>query len=167
LGDVCNVTVGYTDLDSSSGYVYPKLMLLKHLKKTNRLNRCKIREVFLDGHKGVLDAVAAGDVDVGATFANDTHGKFGAWKQLGAYSVRAIAVTDAIPSDGLFVPKTMSPAMQKKISSAFRELLETEDGKVMLEKLFRAQKLVPTKDADYDGVVSVVSQFRAMTGTFR
>jgi phosphonate transport system substrate-binding protein len=142
-------------------------MLLKHLKKTNRLSRCKIREVFLGGHKGVLDAVAAGDVDVGATFANDARGKFGSWKQLGVYPVRAIAVTESIPSDGLFVSKTMSAAMQKKISTAFRDLLDTQEGKGMLEKLFRAQKLEPTKETDYEGVVTVMAQFRAMTSSFR
>ncbi len=167
LADMCDVTIGYTDLDSSSGYVYPKLMLSKYLKETNRLKKCKIREVFLDGHKGVLDAVMLGQVDVGATFANDARGASGAWKQLGPYPIRAIATTKSIPSDALFVPKTMSIAMQKKISDAFRGLLETQEGRAMVDKLFNAQDLVPSNGTDYDAVVKVVEEFRTMTGGWR
>jgi phosphonate transport system substrate-binding protein len=90
--------------DSAAGYLVPRM----HLAAQGfDVLRFFARELFVHSHSAVLDAVLAGDADVGATFCNvDAAGRVvrSAWQDDDGRSIRpleALATMGPIPNDAL------------------------------------------------------------------
>lgn len=117
LKDLKGKKMGFTDPQSSSGYIYPKL-LLKHNNIDPKTFFTQI--FFVKKHDKIIRALLKGSIDAGATYedmavlAARTHGaKF-----------KILATTPEIPFDafaaGAHVPDTLCINIQKSLSETVK-----------------------------------------------
>jgi phosphonate transport system substrate-binding protein len=127
--------------ESASGYIVPRV----HIAAAGHdVRHFFASEVFLHDHRAVVDAVARGDVDVGATFCGvGADGKVvsGSWlTEVGmpVRKVRALCTFGPIPGDAI-VAATDIPAHARSAVTRFL-LQDTGDSKA-LSKLLRTSGL--------------------------
>jgi phosphonate transport system substrate-binding protein len=104
LADLKGLRAAWVDRDSAAGYLVPRLQLAASGVDVRRFFA---RELFVHSHARVVDAVAAGEADVGATFCNvDASGRVlrGAWLDDAGKALRPVetlATMGPIPNDAL------------------------------------------------------------------
>jgi phosphonate transport system substrate-binding protein len=148
--------IAWVTPESASGYIVPRV----HIAAAGHdVLHFFGSEVFLHDHRAVIDAVARGEVDVGATFCGvGPDGKVvsGPWLTevgLATRNVRALCTFGPIPGDA-FVGSTDIPAHAR--SAVTRFLLDESDGKKVLGKLLRTSGLrIATRD-HFDGLRHVL-----------
>lgn len=141
LAELRGRRAAWVQRDSAAGYLVPRM----HLAAQGfDVLRFFARELFVHSHTGVIDAVVAGDADVGATFCNVdvATGKVlrSAWHDDQGASIRpieVIATMGPIPNDALVASSEM-PAGAR--SSLTRWLLtldgdETRRAKQIFERM--------------------------------
>ena len=101
--------VGFVDLYSASGYVYPKLMLMDAGVQPK-----KVEDVFLRNHQDVLKALDSGQVAAAATYEL----VFYEMRKHSSKSIddyRILATSDPIPSEALVATSKLPAATADKI----------------------------------------------------
>lgn len=129
LAELRGRRAAWVQRDSAAGYLVPRM----HLAAQGfDVLRFFARELFTHSHSGVIDAVCAGDADVGATFCNvdSVSGKVirSAWQDDNGTSLRpieAIATMGPIPNDALVAAADVPAAAR----SALTRWLLTLDGR--------------------------------------
>jgi phosphonate transport system substrate-binding protein len=102
--ELAGTRVAWVDQDSVAGYIVPRTHLAAAGHDVRKLFG---RETFLHGHRAVVDAVARGEADVGATYCQlDDSGQVigGAWYDSTGERARPIDVLSTmgpIPNDAL------------------------------------------------------------------
>ncbi|MBN1400839.1 MAG: PhnD/SsuA/transferrin family substrate-binding protein [Anaerolineae bacterium] len=154
LADLNGASMGYTEPDSTTGYLFPKAVLLSAGVEPGE-------EIFLAGDAQAVLAVYNGEVDAAAGFwapprADGTIGDARA-AILGAYPdvvqrVEILYLTASIPSDPLVFRGNLSEEVSKRLSLAFDTLARSEEGRSLLFQLYGLTGLLPTNDGDYDAV---------------
>lgn len=157
LQDLRGKSFAFVDPASLSGALYPKLMLLnEHLNP----ERDFARVVYAGGHDMTVQAVLNRRVDAGATFANDTRGKSGAWKQFikdpaRQAEIRVLAYSAPLPSDCIAVAGDLDPSLVRRITLALGRVSEDPVGAARLSRLYRIDGFAPSSPADYSLVREV------------
>jgi len=139
---------------STSGHIFPRKMFQeKGIYPTRDFKKV----IYSGGHDATVLAVLNRKVDAGATFANFSDGREGAWTRYlkdpqEQKKIRAIAFSDPIPADNIVVSANMDPVLSNKIKKIFLDLSADPAGKKMLRDLYRIDGFVPASDEDYDSV---------------
>lgn len=158
LGDLKGKRFAFTHLGSTSGYVVPLSALLAEGIDPDRYFGSI---VYAGGHSAVIRAILAGEVDAGATFADDPEGKEGAWtaEEFIAASEAAkltpIYFSPPIPGDTFIVTARMraaQPAIVTQVKGILLAMGESNAGRLILGDLYNIDTLVPAEDADYEVV---------------
>ena len=151
LQDLKDKTVAFVDPVSTSGAIYPRVMLLnagivpeKHFK----------RLIYAGGHDAAVLAVLHGKVDAAATYTNDPQGKDSAWTNSltnpkDRAQIRMVAVTKPIPADNIAVRKDLDPKVINQIKQIFLKLSETPEGRKRVREIYQVDGFVEGKPADY------------------
>ena len=150
VDDLDGARVGWVQPDSASGHLFPRLLLRESGFATERLGDQR----FLGAHESVVDAVAAGLVDVGATYASfDDAGELltAGWLEQHCDAVRVLAVSRPIPADVL-VATERGASMATRLTLTFRALGGHRSGERLLASIFGSSELVETQPEAYDVV---------------
>lgn len=150
LQDLKNKTVAFVDPVSTSGAIYPRVMLLnagivpeKHFR----------RLIYAGGHDAAVLAVLHGKVDAAATYTNDPQGKDSAWSNSlppkDQAKIALLAVTKPIPADNIAVRKDLDPAIIDQIKQIFLRLSNSPDGRKRIREIYQVDGFVEAKPADY------------------
>ena len=129
LAELRGRRAAWVQRDSAAGYLVPRM----HLAAQGfDVLRFFTRELFVHSHTAVVDAVASGEADVGATFCNVdvASGKVlrSPWQDEQGQSLRpveALATMGPIPNDALIAAKELPAAAR----SALTRWLLTLDGR--------------------------------------
>ena len=166
LGDLKGKRIAFTHLGSTSGYVVPLSALLAEGIDPDRFFA---EIVYAGGHSAVIRAILAGEVEAGATFADDPEGRQGAWT-----AEEFIAATEAaklvpiyfsppIPGDTFTVTARMresQPALVEQVRTVLLAMGQSNAGRLILGDLYSIDNLIPGQDADYDVVRAAFAAVR-------
>lgn len=149
LAQLRGKTFSFVDPGSTTGGVYPKLMLLNAGLNPERDFKAVVNA---GGHDASILAVYNRKVDAGAAYANDTKEDDVPWKHvLGANAgmIRVLAYSKPIPNGAVAVSKNLDPKLTARIRSTFLNLDKTAKGRTELAKMFLIQGFLPATSADY------------------
>jgi phosphonate transport system substrate-binding protein len=153
LQDLKGKKFAFADPLSTSGHVFPKMMMLQ-----NNINPETDFEnvLFAGAHDAVVLSVLNKKVDAGATFSDDKEGKNGSWRRYlkpeEADQIKIVAVTDPVPADNICVSADLDPKIADKLANVIIDFGKTEEGKKMMKKLYKFDGYTRATDADYDSV---------------
>jgi phosphonate transport system substrate-binding protein len=108
LKDLKGKPVGFVDLFSASGYVYPKLMLAEA-----GIDAKSVQDRFFGNHLDALKALDAGQVAAAATYELVFQEAKTPIKPMSEYTL--LASSDPIPSEALVATKNLDPAVADKV----------------------------------------------------
>lgn len=155
-------TIAYVDPSSTSGYIYPKEVL-------RRQGIVPREEVFANGHTQAVLKVYQKDVDAGACFYSARDTVSGEYLDARAkiapqhpdvYDViKILALSDPIPNDPVVMRRGLSADVQDKLVQALMEFQSTPQGKAALMTIASIEGFVPTTDADYNDVRTLVGEY--------
>jgi len=149
IADLEGKTFAYSNPLSTSGFIYPMALLVKE-GYDYKTFFSEIKSI--DGsHDATVLAVYNKEIDCGATFddARDiVEDKFLDVKE----KVKVIAYTDEIPYDTISIIEDIPDEMKEKIKNALLEIVETEEGLLAVNELYRHTGYIPTDDSVYDPV---------------
>lgn len=142
-----NTRVAWTDKSSASGYVFPRLHLIAAGLDPARVFA---DEAFYGSPREVCAAVADGKADLGACFTSEAHAAdrklalidVGRIYTAAPWRLRVLAVTDAIPSDGLVLAAHVPADDRARITDALLRLSSNPDGAEGVAKLLFAERCV-------------------------
>jgi phosphonate transport system substrate-binding protein len=151
-------TIAYTDVLSTSGYLYPKKLLEKNNIEPGN-------ELFLKTHDEIIKQVYERKVDAGAAFYSppSSAGEIrDARKRLSEKypdvmaKVIILETTDPIPNDPIVFTKEFDPSLTNKICMALLKLSMDDKGKQVLTDLYGLEGFVKASDADYSSLRNVM-----------
>jgi phosphonate transport system substrate-binding protein len=141
----------FTDRESASGYLYPKVFLLKKGIDPDR----DFSKVFFTGtHDGVVLNVYHKNFAAGACFDDARKSAFKDEPEK-IEELRIIARTPPISNEPFAVRPDLDKKLVEKISKAFLKLGQSPEGGKILEALYPGTGLegyAKAKDSDYDAV---------------
>ena len=151
--------IAFVNRTSASGFLYPMATLIRA-----GLDPTRILEdaVFLDAHPKVIEAVAAGEVDAGATF-------FGAVaaardQQVDTGVLRVLALAGRIPFDAIVAHPDVDPALAQRVRDAFLALNSTTDrGRAALGHRIEINGWVLPSEEVYETVRETLALVREAT----
>lgn len=150
LDDLTGARAAWVQAGSCSGHLFPRLLLRESGFSTERLaDQC-----FLGTHEAVVDAVASGLCDVGATYASfDESGELvsAGWSRRYDGAVRVLAVSRPIPSDVLCATER-GTSLATRLTLTFRAMGGHRSGDRLLGSIFGATELVDARPLTYDVV---------------
>lgn len=153
LKDLKGRSFAFVDPVSTSGGIFPKLMLLNSGLHPARDFK---RVIYAGDHDAVVLSVLHGKVDAGATYSNDRSGMDSAWaRKLSSADrarIRVVAVSKPIPNDTLTTRKDLDPSIVGAIRKTFLDLSATSEGKARLKALYKVDGFLPASSEDYDAV---------------
>src|SRR5438046_9399433 len=150
LEDLRGKTVAFVDPASSSGYIYPMVLLMKRGLVRDRDPKTFFKDALFAGtHEAALRAVLQGRVDAATTFdmAPQVHLKDPA---LVAQLV-SIAETPEIPEAGICARPGLPPAAFQALKRALLGMKKPEHA-TALKGIYDIDGFVEARDADYDPV---------------
>jgi phosphonate transport system substrate-binding protein len=150
LEDLRGKTIAFVDPGSTSGYVYPMILLMKKGLVKGRDPKTFFKEAMFAGtHEAALLALLNGSVDAVASFdlAPDQYLKEKARIEKLTY----VAETDPIPEAGMCVREGLDPALVKKITDALMAF-NAPEYRPVLKDFYGIDGFAPAKDSDYDPV---------------
>ena len=158
--DISGKTFAFADPYSAGGYLYA----LKYFED-NKIAPSKT--VFTKGHLDAVEKVYRGEVEAAATYYErptwDGSARDARAELLTKYpdilsKIKIVALTEKIPTGCITLRKDMPDEMKQKITAAFSEFAKTPQGRKALMELYNVTGFVPTKDAEYDEVRTVVKK---------
>lgn len=165
LSDLNGKRVAYVDPASTSGYILPKMLFMKHDVKPKE-------EVFAGKHDSVVTMVYQGkQVDAGATFYSPPidGAPQDARKHVKTQfpdvleKVRILELSEAIPNDPIVVRKDLSKEMKDKVKTGMEKCVKTNKDAFMA--INNSDGLAPVLDKDYDTVRKTVQALKMDLGT--
>ena len=132
---------------SPAGYIYPILALQEAGIDTDT----DIEQLPVTANDASVLAVYNGDAEVGFSFwdARDVVKKD--VPNVGQ-KVVVFALSEEIPNDGVALSSDLSPALQKKITTALEDYSNTEEGSAVLTSIYSITKLAPADPDSLDVV---------------
>jgi phosphonate transport system substrate-binding protein len=150
LEDLRRKTIAFVDPGSTSGYVYPMVMLIKKGLVKDRDPKTFFREAMFAGtHEAALLALLNGSVDAVASF--DLAPQQYLKDKERVEKVTHIAETDPIPEAGMCVREGLDPALVKKIHDALMAF-NAPEYRPILKDFYGIDGFAPAKDSDYNPV---------------
>jgi phosphonate transport system substrate-binding protein len=143
-------TMAFVDPASTSGYVWPMVLLIKRGLVQNRDPRTFFREVvFAGSHDAALQALLNGHVDAIASFdqAREQYLKDPAQRE----RISWVAETDPIPEGGIAARDGLDAAVVAKVRAALLSM-HGPQYEPLLKKLYDIDGFEPVDDAVYEPV---------------
>ncbi len=151
LNDLKGKSFCFTDRESASGYLYPKVLLLKKGIDPDK----DFKKVFFTGtHDGVVLNVYHGNFAAGACFDDARKSTFKDEPEK-IEELKIIARTPPISNEPFAVRPDLDKELVEKISKAFLKLGQSPEGRRILETLYPGAGLegyTRVRDSDYDPV---------------
>ena len=154
--DLKGSKIGWVSKLSSSGYLFPRVLLLDAGINPDGLFS---EELFLEGHLAVCKAVANGTVDVGATFTDDifeqTPRSVSACSKMGVFpenTFKVLSATPEVPSDVVVARVGLPPMMIKSVSTALDGLSNKANLRSLLGRTLDADGFIAVGLGDYHSV---------------
>lgn len=148
-------SVAWVDVDSCSGYLFPRLALQKRGLAPTKLFAM---ERFVASHAAVAHAVATHAVDAGATYYNVSGDEWTGdtvlpgWASVTLEPMRSLLQTDPIPADLLVASPAVEPQTRTHLASVLAALHELPAAAAQMQALIGAQRFDPVDLARYDVV---------------
>ncbi|MCK4648256.1 phosphate/phosphite/phosphonate ABC transporter substrate-binding protein [bacterium] len=151
LNDLKGKSFCFTDRESASGYLYPKVLFLK-----KGINPDKdFKKVFFTGtHDGVVLNVYHKNFAAGACFDDARKSTFPKEPEK-IEELRVLTRTPPISNEPFAVKPDLDKKLVERIAKAFLKLGKSEEGRKILEALYPGtglQGYTEAKDSDYDSV---------------
>lgn len=164
LADLKGTRAAWVDLGSTSGYLFPKgLMLKEGLRPAGFF----AAETFAGDHKSACAQVLAGQADVGGTYTDldaASPRPDGCGEALGAdglTKLRCLAVSDRIPNEVIAGRPGLDDALGADVARIFAALSDTEAGRRVLTSVFRADGFGLALEEDFDPIRLVARSVEA------
>ena len=150
LEDLRGKNIAFVDPGSTSGYVYPMVMLMKKGLVKDRDPKTFFKEAMFAGtHEAALLALLNGSVDAVASF--DLAPQQYLKEKERVEKLTYIAETDPIPEAGMCVREGLDPALVKKIHDALMAF-NAPEYRPILKDFYGIDGFAPAKDSDYNPV---------------
>jgi len=145
VADLKDKKMGYQNVTSSAGYVWPAGKLLEA-----DLDPLKdVQPVTLKGHdQGVL-AVLNGDVDAAAIFQDARNVVKNDYPTV-FEDTRVLTFTEPIPNDTIAVRSDMDAEWVSKIQDAFIAIGQDEEGRAIIREIYSHEGYVKSEDSIFD-----------------
>jgi len=145
LTDLRGARVAWVDRCSAAGYLLPRLHLVA---EGFRLESMFAEERFAGTHDGVVRAVFAGEVDVGATYggppgSRDADERSGFHDVDPRQPVRVLFRSGPVPSDAVVCDASLPEPMRARVRAALVHLGTFAVGRMVTRRLFGADGFVP------------------------
>ena len=150
LEDLRGRTIAFVDPASSSGYIYPMVLLMKRGLVTNRDPKSFFKDALFAGtHEAALRALLRGSVDAAASFdaALEIHLK----GDPAAAQISYVAETPAIPEAGICARPGLDPAVRERLKAALLTIKGPEYA-ALLKQVYDIDGFADASDRDYDPV---------------
>jgi phosphonate transport system substrate-binding protein len=150
LDDLRGKTMAFVDPASSSGYIYPMVLLIQKGLVKNRDPKTFFREVtFAGSHDASMRALLNGHVDAIASFdlAREQYLRDPDERE----RIVFVAETPEIPEAGIAARLGLEPAVLAKIRAALLQIRAPEYAD-LLKRLYEIDGFAPADDRDYDPV---------------
>jgi len=147
-------TIAFVDPASSSGYIYPMVLLIQKGLVKNRDPKTFFKEVVFSGaHDASMRALLNGHVDAIASFdvAREQYLKDPAERE----RIVFVAETPEIPEAGIAARDGLDPAVVARVRAALLQIkapVHTE----LLKRLYEIDGFAPADDRDYDPVRAAI-----------
>jgi phosphonate transport system substrate-binding protein len=154
LEDLRGRSMAFVDPASSSGYIYPMVMLIQRGLVQNRDPKTFFRDVAFSGsHDAGMRALLNGHVDALASFdlAPQQYLKDPAERE----RVTWIAETPPIPEAGIAAREGLDPAVVARVRQALLQIRGPEHA-ALLKRLYDIDGFEPAEDREYDPVRAAV-----------
>jgi phosphonate transport system substrate-binding protein len=154
LDDLRGKTIAFVDPASSSGYIYPMVLLIQRGLVKGRDPKTFFREVVFSGaHDASLRALLNGHVDAIASFdmAREQYLKDPAERERIAW----VAETPPIPEAGIAARDGLDPALFARVRAGLLKMHGPAYADV-LKKMYDIDGFEPADDKDYDPVRQAV-----------
>lgn len=152
--DLKGTTVAWVDRESCAGFLFPRLALMEAGYETRTLFDA---QVALGSHAAVVQAVASGEMDVGATYvhvdpnAEDAPPLRAGWIDAGAtLPMHVVLRSRPIPSDVICATKAVELDVEKRLAVGLAGLHELPGASKVLEPLLQVRRFEPTSMKDYE-----------------
>ena len=150
LEDLRGKTMAFVDPASSSGYIYPMVMLIQRGLVRNRDPKTFFREVMFAGsHDASMRALLNGHVDAIASFdmAREQYLKEPAQRE----SIAFVAETPPIPEAGIAAREKLDAATFAKVREALLKIGGPQHA-ALLKRLYDIDGFEPAEDREYEPV---------------
>jgi phosphonate transport system substrate-binding protein len=147
-------TIAFVDPASSSGYIYPMVLLIKRGLVTNRDPRTFFKEVVFSGaHDASMRALLNGHVDAIASFdlAREQYLKEPAERE----RLSVVAETEPIPEAGIAARDGLDPAVVARVRAALLQIRGPAYA-ALLRRLYEIDGFEPADDREYDPVRAAI-----------
>jgi phosphonate transport system substrate-binding protein len=147
-------TIAFVDPASSSGYIYPMVMLVQRGLVKNRDPKTLFREVMFAGsHDAGMRALQNGHVDALASFdqAREQYIKDPAERE----RITWVIESPPIPESGICAREGLDPALVARVRAALLQIKAPAHAAV-LKRLYDIDGFEPADDRDYDPVRAAV-----------
>jgi phosphonate transport system substrate-binding protein len=149
-------TIAFVDPASSSGYIYPMVLLIKQGLVRGRDPKSFFKDALFAGtHEAALRALLRGGVDAAASFdaAPDLHLKD---EPAARARLTHVAETPEIPEAGICARPGLEPAVRERLKAALLAIRGPEHAR-MLDRLYPGvEGFVEATNRDYDPVRDAV-----------
>jgi len=150
LEDLRGKTIAFVDPASSSGYIYPMVLLIQRGLVQNRDPKTFFREVVFSGaHDASMRALQNGHVDAIASF--DLAREQYLADPVERERVTWVAETEHIPEAGIAARAGLDPAMFARIRAALLQI-QGPAYAPLLKRLYEIDGFAPAEDREYDPV---------------
>ncbi len=154
IEDLRGKTMAFVDPASSSGYIYPMVMLIQRGLVKNRDPKTFFREVMFSGsHDASMRALQNGHVDAICSFdlAREQYLKDPAERERIVY----VAETPPIPEAGIAAREGLDPAVVARVRAALLQIRGPAYA-ALLKRVYDIDGFEPADDKDYDPVRQAV-----------
>jgi len=152
--DLRGKTIAFVDPASSSGYIYPMVLLIKRGLVTNRDPKSFFKEVVFSGaHDASMRALLNGHVDAIASFdmAREQYLKDTAERERLIF----VAETEPIPEAGIAARDGLDPATFAKVRAALLQIRAPAHA-ALLKRLYEIDGFETAADREYDPVRAAI-----------
>lgn len=145
LEDLKGKKIGYQNVTSSAGYVWPAAALMDA-----GIDPLKdVEPVTLKGHDQAVIALLNGDIDAAVTFQDARNVVKGDYADV-FEQTKVIHFTEKIPNDTIAVRSDMDDEWVKKIQDAFIAIGQDEKGKEIIRDVYSHEGYSASKDSNFD-----------------
>ncbi|HEV8475147.1 MAG TPA: phosphate/phosphite/phosphonate ABC transporter substrate-binding protein [Methylomirabilota bacterium] len=154
LDDLRNKTMAFVDPASSSGYIYPMVLLMQRGLVRNRDPKTFFRDVvFAGSHDAAMRALVNGHVDAIASFdlAREQYLTEPAERD----KIVVVAETPPIPEAGIAARDGLDPATFARVRAALLQIRGPAYA-ALLKRLYDIDGFEPAEDREYDPVRAAI-----------
>lgn len=150
--------VGFVDIESGSGYLYPRQMLRQAGLADGSYN-----ESFHVTHEKALEALVKGEVDAVGVWADDPKSKEGAWTKFSEtmpkkVTFKALAFSEPIPNDPLIVREDFHKQHPSKVLRLMEVLLALSEESPLIKEVTGADRLTTATRMHFESVRQLESK---------